>query len=92
MCHDSQNGRAMGLVRARHSCFRMSASQVEGMELEVADAPGGCKVSVGSSLLAQGCLNRNCRAILRSDNSSPPGSSPDSRNLQVSPRLFKAKS
>lgn len=51
MCHDSQNGRAMGLVRARHSCFRMSASQVEGMELEVADAPGGCKVNVGSSLL-----------------------------------------
>lgn len=82
----------MGLVRAQRSCFRMSASQAEGPELEVADAPGGCKVNVGSSLLAQGCLNHNCGAILRSDNSSLPGSSPDSRNLQVSQRLFKAKS
>lgn len=82
----------MGLVRAWHSCFRMSASQVEGLELELADAPGGRKVSVGSSLLAQGCLNHSCRVFLRSDNSGPSGSSADSRNLQVSPRLFKAKS
>lgn len=92
MCYDSQNEREMGLVRVRHSCFRMSASQVEVLELEVADAPGGCKVNVESSLLAQGCLNHGCRVFLRSDNSSPSGSSADSRNLQVSPRLFKAKS
>nr|XP_020734679.1 uncharacterized protein C8orf76 homolog isoform X3 [Odocoileus virginianus texanus] len=92
MCYDSQNERVMGLVKAWHSCFRMSASQVEGLELEVADAPGGCKVNVGSPLLAQGCLNHSCRVFLRSDNSSPSGSSADSRTLQVSPRLFKAKS
>ena len=52
MCCDSRDERGMGLVRAWHSCFRMSASQVEGLELELADAPGGRKVSVGSSLLA----------------------------------------
>nr|XP_020734677.1 uncharacterized protein C8orf76 homolog isoform X1 [Odocoileus virginianus texanus] len=48
------------------------------------------RVDAGSQ--GQGCLNHSCRVFLRSDNSSPSGSSADSRTLQVSPRLFKAKS